>query len=167
MTGETRAYDRIEKSVVLNAPLERVWNAVTESRQFGTWFGADIESDFRPGVTVGATMSATQVDEKVAEEQKPYAGLRFVMLIERVEPMRLFSFRWHPHELPAEADPSEEPTTLVSFAFEAVEGGTRLTITESGFEDIPIERRRSAFEANEEGWTVQATLIEKYLSGTG
>ena len=74
------------------------------------------------------------------------------------------SFRWHPHALDRSVDYSTEPTTLIVFALEDVPGGTMLTVTESGFDRVPIERRATAFKANEGGWTAQMSLIEKYLA---
>jgi len=98
--------------------------------------------------------------------QKPYEDTRFEITIDRMEPERLFSFRWHPHAVDAEADYSKEPMTRVTFVLEDVEGGTKLTVTESGFDQIPLERRAKAFTANEHGWAIQLTLIEKYLART-
>lgn len=78
--------------------------------------------------------------------------------------MRLLSFRWHPYAVDPNADYSQEPTTLVAFELTEAPGGVQLTISESGFDGIPLKRRAEAFEANEGGWTMQMTLIEKYLA---
>jgi uncharacterized protein YndB with AHSA1/START domain len=153
--------DRIKKSVLLKAPLSKVWTAISDSQAFGTWFGMQIDGPFEPGRTVEGTMTATQVDPAVAKHQEPYRGMRCVMMIERVEPERRFAFRWHPGEEP-DMGP-EAPTTLVTFELEEVAGGTRLTIVESGFDRIPLERRAKAFADNEEGWQVQLSLIARYL----
>ena len=99
------------------------------------------------------------------DSQEPYAGVSFECTIDRVEPMRLFSFRWHPFAVDPAVDYSGEPATLVEFQLEEVEGGTRLTITESGFDRIPLERRARAFAANEQGWAAQSRLVEKYIAG--
>ena len=77
---------------------------------------------------------------------------------------RIFAFRWHPFAIERGVDYSAEPTTLITFALEEVPNGTLLTVTESGFDRIPLERRAKAFAANEGGWTIQMTLIEKYLA---
>ena len=95
--------------------------------------------------------------------QEPYAGVRFTLQVERVEPMRVLSFRWHPG---ANDHAEDDPMTLVEFELEAVPGGTRLRITESGFDRIPVARRAEAFSGNEQGWTMQLKLIERYLAGT-
>jgi len=89
----------------------------------------------------------------------------FECTIDRLEPMRLFSFRWHPFAVDPAFDYSSEPSTLVEFHLEEVAGGTELTIRESGFDRIPLERRAKAFAANEQGWAGQATLIQKYVAG--
>lgn len=96
--------------------------------------------------------------------QEPYSGLAFDFTVERIEPMRLISFRWHPFAVEKGVDYSKEPMTLVVFELEEVRGGTMLTITESGFDRIPLSRRAQAFSANEQGWAAQTRLIEKYLA---
>ena len=104
------------------------------------------------------------MDAEIAKRQEPYKGHRFEFQVERVEPMRLFSFRWHPFAMDSSVDYSKEPTTLVAFQLEEVADGTKLTVTESGFDQIPLERRAKAFAANEGGWAAQMKLIEKYLA---
>jgi uncharacterized protein YndB with AHSA1/START domain len=160
----TTTTDRIEKQVLLRAPLERVWKAISDAKQFGTWFGIEFDAQFAPGATISGKIVPTKVDEEVAKMQEAHAGLAFDTMVERIEPMRLFAFRWHPYAIEPGADYSKEPTTLVTFALEEVTDGVLLTITESGFDRIPLDRRAEAFESNEHGWTIQATLIEKYLA---
>jgi hypothetical protein len=106
----------------------------------------------------------TTVDAEVAEAQKEYEGLPFAISIEQMEPERLFSFRWHPNAVERGVDYSTEPTTLVVFALEDVVDGVILTVTESGFDQIPLARRAKAFSANEGGWSVMVKVIEKYLA---
>ncbi len=159
--------DRIVKTVVLRASRERVWRAVSDSKEFGHWFGVAFEGPFRAGALMKGRIVPTKVDPEVARMQEPYAGTAFEITVERVEPMRLFSFRWHPFAVDPKVDYSGEPTTLVEFELEEVEGGTRLTITESGFDRVPLERRAKAFAANEQGWTAQARLVERYLAAVG
>lgn len=156
--------DRIEKKVTLKAPLERVWRAVSDSAEFGRWFGVRFDGPFRPGAAMKGVITPTEADPEVARSQKEYAGAAFEITVDRVEPMKLFSFRWHPFAVDPKVDYSAEPTTIVVFELEAVSGGTRLTITESGFDRIPVARRAKAFEMNEGGWTAQASLVEKYLA---
>ncbi|MFL5425147.1 MAG: SRPBCC family protein [Myxococcales bacterium] len=157
------ATDRIQKTVLLRAPLERVWRAISDPAEFGTWFGVAFDGPFVAGARVTGRIVPTKVDAEIAKAQEPYAGAKFECSIDRVEPMRLFSFRWNPYGVEQGVDYSKEPTTLVTFALEEAPGGTKLTITETGFDQIPLERRAKAFSANAEGWAMQAKLIEKYL----
>jgi uncharacterized protein YndB with AHSA1/START domain len=156
--------DRIEKSVVLRAPRERVWRAISDSKQFGSWFGVEFDGPFKAGASIVGKIVPTSVDAEIAKRQETYKGHRFEFVVDRVEPMRLFSFRWHPFAMDSGVDYSKEPTTLVAFQLEEVAAGTKLTVTESGFDQIPIERRAKAFAANEGGWAAQMKLIEKYLA---
>lgn len=156
--------NRIEKTILLRAPRDRVWHAISDSKQFGTWFGVEFDGPFVAGKHVTGRIVPTKVDPEVAKAQEPYSGMAFDCSIERIEPMRLFSFRWHPYAVDPGVDYSSEPTTLVLFELEEVAGGTKLTISESGFDRIPLERRAKAFASNEQGWTAQIKLIEKYLA---
>ena len=156
--------DRIEKSVLLRAPRERVWRAISDSKQFGSWFGVEFDEPFVAGKSIVGKMVTTSVDAEVAKRQEPYKGHRFEFTVDRVEPMRLFSFRWHPFAMDSKVDYSNETPTLVAFVLEEVQGGTKLTVTESGFDQIPIERRAKAFAANDGGWAAQMKLVEKYLA---
>ena len=156
--------DRIEKRVVLRAPRERVWRAISDSKQFGTWFGVEFDGPFVAGVQMTGRIVPTTVDAEVARSQKPHEGSALEFSVDRVEPMRLFSFRWHPYAVEPGVDYATEPTTLVVFELEEVSGGTMLTITESGVDRIPLQRRAKAFAGNEQGWEAQTKLIEKYLA---
>lgn len=155
--------DRIEKKTVLRAPVARVWRAISDAKEFGSWFGMELDGPFTPGTRVTGRIAPTKVDPDVAKAQEPATGLAVELAVERVEPMRLFSFRWHPFAIDPSVDYSNEPTTLVAFELEEVAGGTQLTITESGFDRIPLERRAKAFASNDGGWTAQMKLIAKYL----
>lgn len=155
--------DRIEKKVFLRATKERVWRAVSDSMEFGKWFGVRFEGPFAAGAQVRGVIVPTTVDDQVAKAQKPYEGTPFEIAIERMEPERLFSFRWHPYAV-ENGDYSAEPTTLVEFTLEEMEGGVMLTVAESGFDRIPVERRAKAFEMNEGGWGTQVKLIERYVT---
>lgn len=156
--------DRIEKTILLRAPRSRVWRAISNAAEFGTWFGMKFDGPFVSGAVMRGTMMPTTVDQEVANAQKPYEGFPFEITIDRIEPERLFSFRWHPFAVERGVDYSHEPTTLIVFELKDVGPDTRLTVTESGFDRIPLERRAKAFTANEGGWTMVMTLIEKYLA---
>jgi len=153
--------DTIRKTTTLRAPLAKVWNAIGDSAAFGTWFGMKLDGPFVEGQTVTGAIAMTQVDDAIAKFQEPYVGVRCELRIERVAPPRVLAFRWHPG---AEADTSPSaPTTLVTFELEEVPEGTRLTITESGFDAVPLERRAKVFAENEGGWEAQLSLVAKYL----
>ena len=156
--------DRIEKEVLLRAPLERVWRAISDADQFGQWFGVRFDGPFVAGATVTGVMTPTEVDDEVAKMQEPHAGKSDAWQIVAVEPQRRLAFRWHPFAVEPDVDYSKEPTTLIEFTLEEKPEGVMLTVTESGFDRIPLERRARAFTANEEGWTMVITLIEKYLA---
>jgi uncharacterized protein YndB with AHSA1/START domain len=147
--------DRIEKRVVLRAPRARVWRALTDASEFGTWFGVTLEAPFVAGATLRGRIT-----------HPGYEHLTMEIHVERVEPERYFAFRWHPHAVDATADYSQEPTTLVEFRLEAAGDTTVLTIVESGFDRIPLARRAEAFRMNDSGWTAQAENIGRYVAGS-
>jgi uncharacterized protein YndB with AHSA1/START domain len=156
--------DRIEKKILLRAPRERVWRAVSDAKQFGSWFGVAFDGPFAAGARLNAKVAPTTVDAEVAKMQEPYAGKAFEWTVERIEPMRLISFRWHPYAVEEGVDYSQEPTTLIEFELADAPGGILLTMRESGFDQIPLARRAKAYKANEGGWEVQTRLIGKYLA---
>jgi uncharacterized protein YndB with AHSA1/START domain len=156
--------DRIEKKVHLRAPVERVWRAVSDAAEFGAWFGVRFEGAFAPGARMKGRIVPTAADAEVAAQQKPYEGAAFEITVDRIEAPRLFSFRWHPFAVDPAVDYSSEPTTLVVFELRAADGGTLLTVTESGSDHVPLARRAKAFAMNEQGWAAQMTLITKYLA---
>jgi uncharacterized protein YndB with AHSA1/START domain len=145
--------DRIEKLVHLDAPRARVWQAITDVRQFNEWFGVSLTGPFTPGAAVSGKLSAPK-----------YAHLTLTLWVESVEPERRFSFRWHPYAIEEGVDYEAEPTTLVTFTLEEAGTGTRLTIVESGFDAIPESRRARAFSANSGGWDGQIKNIQKHLA---
>jgi uncharacterized protein YndB with AHSA1/START domain len=154
----------IEKKTLLRAPLARVWRALSDSSEFGSWFGVKFDGPFVPGVSMRGVIVPTTVNAEVATAQKPYEGLPFEITVERMDAERLFSFRWHPYAVERDFDYSAEPTTLVAFVLEEVADGVQLTVTESGFDQIPLERRAKAFTANEGGWGMVMNLIGEYLA---
>lgn len=156
--------DRIEKTILLRAPLKRVWRALSDSTEFGNWFGMRFNAPFAPGATMTAVIVPTTVNQEVAKMQKPYEGISFEIKIEQMQPERLFSFRWHPGAVEPGIDYASEPTTLVVFTLEKAPDGVQLTVSESGFDQIPLARRAKAFSANEGGWTLVIKLIEEYLA---
>lgn len=146
--------DRIEKTVVLRAPRSRVWRALTDSEEFGAWFRAAFDGPFVAGETARGHIT-----------HPGYEHLKMEVEIERMEPERLFSFRWHPNAVEPERDYSGEPTTLVEFRLEDVPEGTRLTVIESGFDRIPPARRGEALRQNAQGWAIQVENIREHVEG--
>jgi uncharacterized protein YndB with AHSA1/START domain len=155
---------RIVKEVVLRAPRSRVWRAITDSSELGRWFGMRLEGPFRAGAPIFGIVVPTEVDPVIASHQKPFEGHKVELLVERIEPEQLFSFRWHPYAIEPGVDYSSEPTTLVTFELSEVAEGIKLTVTESGFENVPEARREQAFRSNEGGWAAQMGLVEKFLA---
>jgi uncharacterized protein YndB with AHSA1/START domain len=155
--------DRIEKKVLLRAPRARVWSALTDVREFELWFGVRFDRPFAPGVALRGVIVGTTVDVEVAKAQRQHAAIPFEITVDRIEAERLFSFRWHPFAVDQTVNYSKEPTTLVEFVLEEAPGGTMLTVSESGFDRIPLERRSQAFTSNDEGWSIMVKLIETYL----
>ena len=156
--------DRIEKTILLQASRERVWQAISDSAQFGKWFGVALDGPFVEAARITGRITGTSVDAEVAKSQKPYEGTAVEFWVERIEPMQRFSFRWHPYAVDPSVDYSQEPMTLIVFELQEAPGGILLSISESGFDRIPLARRAQAFAANDGGWAIQATLIQKYLA---
>lgn len=149
--------DSIRKRTVLRAPLERVWSAITDSAQFGRWFGSEFDGPFVAGQSVGARMVPTEADPEGAEQQQQqYAGQEWTAHVVTIDPMRTFAFRWN-------ADDQSEVLTTVTFELEAVDEGTALTITETGFDAVPAERRARIIESNTQGWDAQAGFLAAFL----
>src|SRR5262245_56373264 len=110
--------DRIGRTIALQVPRSRVWRALTDPGEFGAWFGVKVDGTFEPGARVRGTIT-----------HKGYEHLTWDITIERMEPERLFSWRWHPAAVDPGVDYSPEPTTLVVFELSDADGGTRLTVT--------------------------------------
>jgi uncharacterized protein YndB with AHSA1/START domain len=145
--------DRIEKRFVLRAPRSRVWRALTTAKEFGTWFRINLDGGFAEGATIRGRMTIPDLQHVTME-----------FFIERMEPERYFSYRWHPYPVDPAVDYSAESTTLVEFTLEDTEGGTALTVVESGFDRIPLARRAEAFRMHDQGWVEQIGNLERYLS---
>ncbi|GAC1369101.1 MAG: SRPBCC family protein [Aquirhabdus sp.] len=146
--------DRIERQILLKAPRSRVWQALSNAEAFGDWFGVALKGQ------------AFKVGER-AKGRITYLGYEYLIwdvLVERVEPERFLSFSWHPYAIDPSFDYSTEPTTLVEFELKDVEGGTLLTVVESGFDGVPSSRREEAFRMNSNGWDIQMQNIEAYLA---
>jgi uncharacterized protein YndB with AHSA1/START domain len=155
--------DYIEKKVLLHAPRKRIWRALSDSTEFGTWFGVKFDGPFSPGASMHGVIAPTTVNTEVGNAQKKYKDKPFEITIEEMEPEQRFSFRWHPYAIEPGVDYSAEPTTLVVFLLEEAENGVMLIVRESGFDRIPLERRAKSFAANESGWTMQVKSFAQYI----
>ncbi|HJU30920.1 MAG TPA: SRPBCC family protein [Hyphomicrobiaceae bacterium] len=144
--------DRIEKTIELNAPVSRVWRALTDYREFGTWFRVDLDGPFVPGQASRGHIT-----------YPGYEHVRWEAVVQKMEPERLFSFTWHPYAVDPKEDYSKEPPTLVEFTLEKTERGTLLRVVESGFDKIPAKRRSEAFRMNEGGWSEQMKNIATHV----
>jgi uncharacterized protein YndB with AHSA1/START domain len=146
--------DRIEKKILLKAPLSRVWRAISDSAEFGQWFRVKLHGPFVAGTTIRGNIL-----------HPGYEHFTMEMQIERVEPQTLLAYRWHPYAIDPKVDYSTEPTTLVELRLEETAGGTMLTIVESGFDRIPAARRAEAFRMNDGGWAQQILNVERHVAG--
>lgn len=145
--------DRIEKRVVVRALRSRVWRAITTAKEFEEWFRVSLDGEFAEGATVRGRITHPGYEHVTVE-----------MLVERIEPERYFAYRWHPNPVDPAVDYSGEPTTLVEFTLEDTDGGTAITIVESGFDRIPLARRAEAFRMNDQGWAGEIKNLARYVS---
>src|SRR5262249_33381995 len=142
------------RSVVINAPRERVWRALSDAPEFGRWFGVNLDGQsFVAGKLARGNITI-----------KGYEHIVFEILVERVEPQDLLSYHWHPYAIDPSVDDDEEEPTLVTFTLQDAPGhATRLTVVESGFDKIPPHRRAEAFRMNSSGWEGQMRNIVRHV----
>jgi len=150
---QTSATDRIEKRVVLRATRARVWRAITNAKEFGTWFRMNLDGEFAAGKTMHGNIT-----------HPGYEHVKVEMRVERIQPESYFSYRWHPYAIDTAVDYSAEPMTLVEFMLDDAEDGVAVTIIESGFDKVPLARRAEAFRMNEKGWGGQIKNLERHVS---
>lgn len=143
--------DRIEKSIAIAAPVERVWRALTDHEEFGAWFRVTLEGPFVPGKATRGRIT-----------HPGYEHLKWEARVVAMEAPRLFAFTWHPYAVDPDRDYSAEPETRVEFRLEPTGDGTRLTVTESGFDSIPAERRDEALRMNTGGWEAQVKNVKAH-----
>jgi len=147
--------ESIVKAVELEAPVSRVWRALADSTEFGRWFGVKLDGPFKPGCVSTGMMTYP------GYEHYPWRAV-----VERMDHEKLLSFRWHDFDENSGVDVSDQPMTLVEFRLETLTHGTRLTITESGFDAIPYPRRLEVLRGNAEGWDFQANNIASHLASS-
>jgi uncharacterized protein YndB with AHSA1/START domain len=144
--------DRIEKSIEIAAPVSRVWKALTDYREFSTWFRVKLEAPFQPGKVAAGNIT-----------HPGYEHLRFDATVQKMEPERYFAFTWHPYPMDPNIDYARETPTLVEFTLEKTAKGTLLRVVESGFDKIPASRRAEAYRMNEGGWEGQMKNIAAHV----
>ena len=144
--------DRIEKTIELKAPVSRVWRALPDHREFGTWFRVRLDGPFVPGQVSRGHIT-----------NPGYEHIRWEAIVQKIEPERLFSFTWRPYAIDPNQDYSSEPSTLVEFTLQEIPTGTLLRVVESGFDKIPSKRRLEAFRMNDSGWSQQMQYIAVHV----
>jgi len=146
--------DRIERNIHIAAPRSRVWRALSQAEEFGRWFGVDLAGQrFAPGQRARGPITV-----------EGYRHVFFDVVVDRVEPQRLLSWRWHPYAVDPKVDYGKEEPTLVTFTLQDADGGTLLTVVESGFEHVPPARRFEAFRMNDGGWQAQLQNIARHAT---
>lgn len=145
--------EHIVKVVELRAPVSRVWRALSDHREFGQWFRVKLDGPFMPGALSTGKMT-----------YPGYEHYPWLAVVERIEHERLLAFRWHDFDEKSGVEVAEQATTLVEFELEPIPGGTRLTITESGFEALPDHRRLEVLRGNTDGWNIQADNIAAHVT---
>lgn len=145
--------DRIVKQVMLKAPVDRVWRALSDYREFSQWFCVNLDQPFETGKTNRGQLT-----------YPGYEHLTMELAVHKMEKEKLFSYHWHPYAVDPSKDYSSEPPTLVEFILEPHDDGTLLTVIESGFDALPAERRDEAWRMNDGGWTEQVANIEAYVN---
>ncbi len=147
--------NKIEKQVEIKRSIGLVWIALTDYVHFGTWFRVKLDGPFAVG------------KETTGHITYPgYEHLKWTCVVQDLEYEKVFSFTWHPFATDPDVDYSHEEPTLVELKLEKIEGGTRVTVTESGFDKIPENRRDEAFSMNDRGWTEQMRNISSYVEQT-
>lgn len=148
--------DVVERSIVIQAPRERVWRALSTASEFGQWFGCDLSAaTFTPGHHTRGHFTASGMEHMV-----------FDVLVERMEPPALMSYFWHPYAIDPQVDYSGETPTLVTFTLHDADGGaTLLKVVESGFDKVPAHRRVEAFQMHQKGWEIQLGNVARHAEG--
>ena len=152
-TNNPQTTDRIEKRFEVSARRSRVWRAISDASEFGTWFGMKLDRPFTAGGTVIGRLTLPG-----------YEHISVEMQVQQIEPEGYFSYRWHPYAVDPKVDYSAEPTTLVEFRLDETASGTAVTITESGFDRLPNSRRAEAFRMNDAGWTGQSRKLAGHVA---
>ena len=146
---------RIDRNIEIQAPPERVWRALTDVRELSSWFQVRIEGILEPGMEVWMTSVHPGHD-----------GQRFRVRVAEMDPPRRLVWQWHPGEVDPAVDYSREPTTTVTFTLEPTAGGTRLSVSETGFDAISLERRAKVYRDNTQGWTEVVQWLRRHVEAS-
>lgn len=146
--------DRIEESFDVRAPLDRVWRAITDHREFGDWFRVAIDKPFEKEVESTGRMTFP------GAERIPWRAT-----VAAIQPMKRFAFTWRPYAIDPKKDYEDEIPTLVEFLLSETSDGVRVVIRETGFDMVPASRRAEAFRSNKAGWGEQRENLRRYVEG--
>jgi uncharacterized protein YndB with AHSA1/START domain len=144
--------DRIEKTIDLNAPVDRVWRALTDHAEFGQWFGVKLEAPFQAGRSAHGHIT-----------NKGYEHVVMEIVVQAIEPKTLFSYTWHPYAVDPAVDYSDETPTLVEFHLSPTAEGSRLVVIETGFDALPEHRKADCLRMNDRGWATQIQNIKAHV----
>ena len=147
---------RIDRTIEVKAPPDKVWRALTTAKDLSTWFHVVVEGNIAPGAEVWMT-----------SRYPGHEGTRFVVRIVEMTPPRRFAWQWHPGAVDPTVDYSREPWTTVTFTLEPSGSGTRLSVSETGFTDVALARRAKVYADNTQGWTEVIVWIQKYAEAQG
>ena len=142
---------RIDRTIEVNAPPDRVWRALTTPKDLAAWFRVTLEGEITPGADVWMTSNSPG-----------HEGQRFQVRVLEMTPPRRFAWQWHPGAVDPAVDYAREAWTTVTFTLEPSAAGTRLSVAETGFNDISLARRAKVFQDNTQGWAEVIVWIQKY-----
>jgi uncharacterized protein YndB with AHSA1/START domain len=145
------ALSTVERSTLVRAPRSRVWQALTNLKEFSKWFGVEAEGEFAPGARM-----------RMISTHDSHKGQEFFVEIVKMDAPEAFSWRWHPGSKQPGEDNSSQPMTLVEFRLTEVEGGTLVTVVETGFDRLSLARRARVLEENDKGWEFQLASLSRY-----
>jgi uncharacterized protein YndB with AHSA1/START domain len=143
---------RIDRTIDIQAPPDRVWRALTSPAELSAWFKVSIEGDIAPGAEVWMTSLHGKCD-----------GYRFRVLFVEMTPPSRFVWQWYPGAVDPTVDYAREVRTTVTFTLEPVAGGTRLTVAETGFDEVSLARRAKVYEDNSQGWPEVLVWLQQYV----
>jgi uncharacterized protein YndB with AHSA1/START domain len=147
---------RIDRTIEVNAPPDRVWKVLTTAADLSAWFRVGIEGEIAPGAELWMTSNSPG-----------HEGMRFVVRITEMTPPRRFVWQWHPGAVDPSVDYTREPWTTVTFTLEPSGKGTRLSVSETGFTAISLARRAKVYADNTQGWAEVIVWIQKYAEAQG